>query len=59
MSSVIRKIANQASQHPRVLVGISVAILIVAFIVVPLPGGDDWEVFYQAARNVLRGSPIY
>ena len=59
MSSAIRKIANQASQHPHVLVGISVAILIVAFTVVPLPGGDDWEVFNQAARNVLRGSPIY
>ena len=33
--------------------------LIAAFSLSPLPGGDDWEVFYHAGRRVLSGDPLY
>jgi len=34
-------------------------ILLLAFALVPIPGGDDWETFYGAARRILAGSPLY
>lgn len=36
-----------------------VLILLLAFALVPIPGGDDWETFYGAARRILAGSPLY
>lgn len=33
--------------------------LIIAFALVPLPCGDDWEVFCEAGPRVLSGEPLY
>ncbi len=50
-----------APEHKRVLfIGVLVlGILVLLFAWVPLPGGDDWAVFYVAARRVLEGSALY
>ena len=36
-----------------------ILLLIAAFTLIPLPGGDDWEVFREAGRRVLSGEPLY
>jgi hypothetical protein len=36
-----------------------VVALIAAFALLPLPGGDDWEVFYHAGRRVFSREPLY
>jgi hypothetical protein len=35
------------------------AALVIAFLVGPWPGGDDWETFHGAARRVLSGESLY
>jgi hypothetical protein len=42
-----------------VLSTVLVIILTAAFALFPLPGGDDWEVFYHAGRRVFSGDPLY
>ncbi len=52
--------APGAERKRAFLVGTLVlAILVLLFAWVPLPGGDDWAVFYVAARRVLMGFPLY
>ena len=30
-----------------------------AFALIPMPGGDDWETFYGAAKRILSSEPLY
>lgn len=41
------------------LVGLAVLALILAFSLLPLPGGIDWETFVGAAQRVWTGQPLY
>jgi hypothetical protein len=41
------------------LFGLSLCLLIVAFALAPLPGGDDWETFRGAAQRIIDGTPLY
>ena len=41
------------------LVTVLAILLIAAFSLAPLPGGDDWEVFYHAGQRVFSGDPLY
>lgn len=41
------------------LVIVLFAVLVIAFLVGPWPGGDDWETFHGAARRVLSGESLY
>jgi hypothetical protein len=45
--------------HRTLLLAAIALILLLAFALVPIPGGDDWEVYYGTARRILAGSPIY
>jgi hypothetical protein len=36
-----------------------ICILITAFALIPLPGGDDWEHFRGASQRILKGTPLY
>ncbi|NMB88262.1 MAG: DUF2029 domain-containing protein [Chloroflexi bacterium] len=55
--------AGQSSSRPGLLgyalFGVALFLLVLAFALLPLPGGDDWETFYGAARRVLDGVPLY
>ena len=42
-----------------ILIASAALILLLAFALVPIPGGDDWMTFSGAARRVLSGTPLY
>lgn len=42
-----------------VVVSVLGLILVAAFSVAPIPGRDDWRVFYSAGHRILSGEPLY
>ena len=42
-----------------VLAGLAGLLLVAAFSLAPLPGGDDWEKFSAASRRAWVGEPLY
>ena len=34
-------------------------VLVLAFVLIPIPGGDDWETFHGAAQRIWTGQPLY
>lgn len=42
-----------------VLAGLAIVALVVAFALIPIPGGDDWETFYGGSQRVWKGLPLY
>ena len=51
--------ADRESFGKQLLAGILLIVLIVAFALSPLPGGDDWENLSAASRRVWTGQPLY
>jgi hypothetical protein len=41
------------------IVGLCLLLLTVALTFVPIVGGDDWRVFYNASRSLLDDTPLY
>ena len=39
--------------------GLAGLVLVAAFALIPLPGGDDWQLFSAASRRVWTGEPLY
>jgi hypothetical protein len=42
-----------------VLFALAIVLVVAAFAIVPIPGGDDWGVFRGAAQRILNGNPLY
>lgn len=38
---------------------VALIVLTLMFGIAQLPGGDDWEIFYRAARRIIEGNPLY
>lgn len=53
----IRSSANQVFEYT--LLAACFLGIFFAFALLPLPGGDDWQTFYGAARRVLTNVPLY
>lgn len=54
-----QKFSNPAELAGAVGILLVFLLLITAFAVFPLPGGDDWQTFYGAGQRVLHGEPLY
>lgn len=59
MWAYIQRIEADEAQTRRAMTILTFVILLIAFTVTPLPGGDDWESFINAARRAAEGQPLY
>jgi hypothetical protein len=58
-SIVLRVKSKNFELSKAVILGFALIFLIISFYLAPIPGGDDWTIFYETSRRVLSGQGLY
>ncbi len=59
MQNALSRLQHEERTKQLLVLSLVFIILVTAFSLVPLPGGEDWEVFRGAAGRVTSGTPLY